>query len=114
MLVHDLAAFGKAKLHRIIERREAVGAYEPVLFAHAVDIFADDAGGLVLAAFLIGPRLDLKPLCSACFTTPAVSALCLRPDPNSDFHKDKRAILSYPHLCVSLIACRLARNLCRM
>jgi hypothetical protein len=56
----------------------------------------------------------VKPLCSACFAVAAFSALRFRPDPNSDFQKDKRAILSYRIFYLSLIACGWVRNLCRM
>jgi hypothetical protein len=62
LLVDDLAPLGESKVHCLVEGREAIGADELVLFAEAVEVLADDACGLVLAAFPIGLRLDGETL----------------------------------------------------
>ena len=54
------------KFQKFESFREALGADEFMLLAHTLDVLADHAGGLILAAFPIGPRLDEIPLVVDC------------------------------------------------
>src|SRR5690606_17635949 len=62
LFVNELLALPQRDDDGVIETGEALGAHEPVLLDHAVDLLRDDAAGLVLTVVLVGRGGDREPL----------------------------------------------------